>query len=204
MMSHKFSITLSLALTICSATAAIDLTPTLREYTSEGIIYRQIKLKREGGTITFVPPRDWNVRGGKDRLQLQPPDKNFVEATITAMPLPAPKPFDEPTVKALEQRVLSEAPAGSQSAQVLRREENPVAMGQYLSLEIVISYTTLGRTFQRSAIFVHTPDTELVFRFTAPKEDFALLNAAFRRSIGSWQWIEQRATASPGPATVSN
>jgi hypothetical protein len=203
MVPHKFSTVLLLALTICSARAAIDFTPTFREYTSHGLIYRQVRLNHETGSITFVPPNGWNVRGGKDKLQLQPPDKNFVEASIAANPLAGPKSFDEPTVKALEQQVVGEAPPGCQSVQIVSRAENPVAMGQYLSLEVVISYTTLGRTFQKSVIFIHTPDTQLVFRFTAPKEDFASFNSLFRRSIGSWEWIEQRAVTGPGSATAS-
>jgi len=178
------------AATICSISAAeIDLTPSVREYSSQGFVYRQVILKQANQEIRFVLPQGWNVRGGKDRLQLQPPDKNFTEATVTANPLAAPKPFNEPTIKALEQQVLSEAPPGSQKVEVVRREENPVLMGTNSSLEIVISYAALGQTFERSLLFVHTPDTQLVFRFTAPKQYFPMLNEMFRRSIQSWQWV---------------
>jgi hypothetical protein len=179
-----------LAATTCSAGAEIDLTPTVREYVSQGFVYRQVKLKQPTQDILFVLPQGWSIRGGKDRLQLQPADRNFVDAIVTATPLATPQPFDEPTVKALERQVLTEAPPGSQAVQVVRREENPVAMGSNPSLEVVISYATLGRTFYRSVIFVHTADTQIVFRFTAPKADFTALNLVFRRSISSWQWIE--------------
>jgi hypothetical protein len=91
---------------------------------------------------------------------------------------------------------------------VVKHELNPVPMGANASLEIVISYSALGRIFQKSVIIVQTADQQLVFRLSAPKGDFAALNDAFRRSIGSWQWIEPAvsvATAansqsSPGPA----
>jgi hypothetical protein len=189
-MTSKLLFLALLAATICSARAEIDLTPTVREYTSAGFVYHQVKLKQPTQDILFVLPQGWSIRGGKDRLQLQPADKNFVEAIVTATPLAAPQPFDEPTVQALEQQVLAETPPGSQAAQVVRRGENPVALGPNPSLEVVISYTTLGRTFCRSVIFVHTADTQIVFRFTAPKEDFTALNLVFRRSINSWQWIE--------------
>jgi hypothetical protein len=132
---------------------------------------------------------------------LQPPNKNFAEGTITANPLAGPKPFDELTVKALEQRVLSEAPPGSQAVQVVRREENPVSMGPNPSLEIVISYATLGHTFHRSVIFVHTADTQLAFRFTSTKEDFTVLNESFRRSVASWQWIDGAAASNTAVAS---
>jgi hypothetical protein len=189
MVSRNFFKVLWLTLTVSSASAAIDFTPAIREYTSNGLNYRQVTLRRDTGSITFVPPDKWEVRGGKDKLQLLPPDKSFVDATIAATTVAAPKPFDEATVKALEQQILAEAPPGSQP-QVLSREENPIVMGQYLSLEIVISYRALGRTFQKSVIFVQAGDAQLIFRFTAPKEDFATLNSFFRRCILSWQWIE--------------
>jgi hypothetical protein len=189
-MTSKLLFLALLAATTCPAGAEIDLTPTVREYASQGFVYRQVKLKQPTQDILFVLPQGWSIRGGKDRLQLQPADRNFVEATVTATALAAPQPFDEPTVKALERQVLTEAPPGSQAVQVLRREENPVAMGPNPSLEVVISYATLGHTFYRSVIFVHTADTQIVFRFTAPKEDFTALNLVFRRSISSWQWVE--------------
>jgi hypothetical protein len=203
-MSPRISILLFLAFTMRAASAAIDLTPTVAEYSSQGFTYRRVTLKQDAGTITFVPPDNWEVRGGKDRLQLQPPNKPLVEATITATTLPAPRPFDEATVRALEQQILAEAPPGSQP-QVLSREENPIAMGQYLSLEVVISYHALGRIFQKSVIFVHAANTQLIFRFTAPREDFAMLNSSFRRCIGSWQWIEPPTPKGAGAtATASN
>ena len=194
MLHQKFLTAVLLVLTVCAASAAIDFTPTIREYTSNGLLYRHVILKRDAGSITLVPPEKWEVRGQKDKLQLQPPDKPFVDATITATALPQPRPFDEATVKALEQQVLAEAPPGSRP-QLLSCEENPIAMGSYLSLQVVISYQSLGRTFQKSVIFVHAADTRLVFRFTAPKEDFVTLHSNFRRSILSWQWID-------GPSSV--
>jgi hypothetical protein len=188
--------------TISSAAGEIDLTPSVREYTSQGFVFRQVKLKQATQEIMFVMPPDWSVSGTKDRLQMLPPNKNFAEGTITASPLAGSKPFDEATAKALEQRVLSEAPPGSQAVQVVRREENPVPIGPNPSLEIVISYATLGHTFHRSVIFVNTADTQLAFRFTSPKEDFTALNASFRRSVASWQWIEG-ATAAAASTVAS-
>src|SRR5215203_1297394 len=121
MRSKLLSLVLMAAAVYPLAAAEIDLTPSIREYTSQGFVYRQVKLKQDSQEITFVLPQGWNLRGGKDRLQLQPPDKNFAEATVTANPLTAPKPFDEATVKALEEQVLRDAPPGSQKVEVVRR-----------------------------------------------------------------------------------
>jgi hypothetical protein len=187
-MHRKFSILAALALTVCSSQAAIDFTPLVEEYTSQGIVYRKVSFKEESGPISFVPPRGWNVRGGKDLLQLEPPNKNFVEATISATPLSGPVLLDESTVEALKEQLLRGAPATSQAVQIVRCEPNPVPMAPYPSVEIVISYHALGRTFEKSMIFVQAVDTQLIFRLTAPKEDFDPLNQLFRSSIGSWQW----------------
>ena len=200
-MTSKFLSLVVLAATICSAAAEIDLTPSVREYTSQGFVYRQVKLKQGTQDIMFVLPHGWNVRGGKNRLLLQPPSNNFAEATITAQALSSPKPFDEATVKALEEQVMNQAPAGSQAVQVVRREENPIAMGSNPSLGIVISYATLGHTFHRSVVFVHTAEAQLVFQFTSLKPDFDRFNGDFRRCMSSWQWLNGPAASNTAVAS---
>jgi hypothetical protein len=192
-----------LAAVSCRAGSEIDLTPAVREYTSQGFVYRQVKLSFPAQDILFVAPQGWSVRGAKDRLQLQPANKGFVEASVTATPSDAAQMFDEPTKKSLEQQVLADVPPGSQAVQLVRKEENPVAMGTYRSFELVISYATLGRTFYRSVIFVQGIDNRLTFRFTAPKQDFAALNSTFRSSINSWQWVDKSpATVALNPAAI--
>lgn len=176
-----------------SAQAQVDLTPSVREYSSQGCVYQQVRLRQAKQDIIFVLPQGWNVRGGADRLHLEPPNKEFADAIITANALPGPKPIDEATAKALQQQVVSEVPPGSHKVEIVRREENPVPMGANPSLELVISYTTIGHIFQRSVIFVHTSDTQFVFRFTSRKEDFGALSSVFRQSIASWQWVDNRA-----------
>ena len=181
-------------LAITSTQAAIDLTPAIKEYTREGFVYRQVTFKADTGSVTFVPPQTWTIDGGKDRSRLSVPSKPLVEATIMARPLTVAHPFDEPTVKALEQQVLREVPVGSQATELVKTEENPVMMGSNLSLGFVLTYKTLGQTFSRSVVFVNTPDTQLIFRLSAPKAGFDELNGVFRRSITSWQWVEAKQT----------
>jgi hypothetical protein len=202
-MSPRLYILLFLALSIHAARAAIDFTPTVKEYSAEGFTYRQLTFKNDEGGATLNPPQKWLIRGGKDQLQLSPPDKSFVEMTIQTRPLPAPQSFDEASVKAFEQLATREIPPGSQSIQLLKREENPVALDKDLSLEFVISYQVLGQTFQRSVIFVNSADQQLIFRFTAPKADFVALKGEFLRSINSWQWIKWSATSAGGTAPAS-
>jgi hypothetical protein len=153
--------------------------------------------------VIFTAPQNWMIRGGKDRLQLDPPNTNFAQALIQAMPRPLSSHFDEPTLKALEQQVMSEVPPGAQSVQLVSRLENPVVMAHSQSCGFLISYQTLGQTFQRSVIFVNCDDQQLVFRLTAPKTEFDKLNGAFCRSISSWRWIEKPAAPASG-ATITS
>lgn len=178
-----------------AATAAIDLTPSPTEYQAEGITIQQLIFTDGKSRVRYEPPQQWTYRGDTSRLQLQPPGQSFAEGMIQAAPALGAKAFDETTVKALEAQVMKTVPPGSQGVTMISRQENPVTLNQNLSYEFVVSYQTLGQTFQRSVIFVNCPDTQLVFRFTAPKAAFENLNSAFRRSIYSWQWAEPAATA---------
>lgn len=189
-----------------SARAAIDFTPSINEYTGEGIVYRKVTFKNDEGSIVYLPPNGWHIRGGKDQAQLTPPRTKFGEAIIQARPLPSPQPFDDATAQALERQVLQQAPPNSQGVEILKREQNPVLMNQYLSFEVVIAYQTLGYAFQRSVLFIHSPNAELIFQFSAPKAEFAAFNDAFHRSIGTWQWVEARPAqnpAVPAPAATT-
>ena len=181
---------------VTRARADINFTPSVKEYVSEGITYRSLYFKEEKNTISIELPRQWTYRGDAGRLQLLPPGKGFAEGVIQAIPLARPQPFNEAVEKALETQALSSVPSGSQSIEVAKREENPVILDHNLSYEIVVSYQTLGQAFLRSLIFVNCPDKQLIFRFTAPKADFDLLNKAFRRSIYSWERTE------PAPQTA--
>ena len=196
-MSSKLITLLVLALAINPTRADIDFTPVVHEYKAEGFTYRQLRFKKDEGTVTLSPPQQWAVRGGKDRVQLSPPNKHLVEATIQAVPLAAPQRFDEAAMKAFEEQIIRGAPPGSESVQLIKREENPVVIGQNLSFGLVISYQLLGQTFQRSMIFVNCPDQQLIFRFSAPKADFETFNSDFRRSLSSWQ------TSEPAPSAAN-
>ena len=107
-------------------------------------------------------------------------------------------------VKLLAEAVLRDAPEASQAAKLVSEQANAVTIGSNPSHEFVISYQTLGRTFVRSVIYVKTPAVQLIFRFTAPKDDFAVLNSLFRGSLASWQWTDRKpATADSASATAT-
>jgi hypothetical protein len=161
---------------------------------SEGAEYSSVSFKDDKRTISLTLPRRWSSRGDVSRLRLAPPDQSFAEGVIQALPAKGQPAFDEATIKALEHLVLTSLPPGSQFATVLRREKNPILLGQNLSYGFSVSFQTLGLTFQRSVLFVNCPEQQLVFRFSAPKTVFENLNKSFRQTLYSWQWRD-RATA---------
>lgn len=175
--------------TILTAEAAVDLTPTVSDHVEEGIPYKILTFKQPNGSITFIPPARWAFRGSSDRLVLTPPEKSFAEGVIQAVSPAAAQAFDEPRVRALEQQVLGGLPPGSQLLEVLSRDQNPVQLNGNQSFGLLVAYDALGRKFHRNVIFVNTPETQYVFRFTAEKAEFDALNAVFRRAVISWRWI---------------
>jgi hypothetical protein len=187
---QKFAfISTSLALAT-TAGAAIDFTPTVNQYQSEGAQYSSVNFKDEKRNVSIILPRQWACHGDSSRLQVVPPKQNFAEGVLQSIPTKGPMRFDEATLKKLEQQVVSALPTGSQGVTMVSRQENTIMPGQNLSYEFVVSYKTLGQDFRRSVIFVNCRDQQLVFRFSAPTAVFENLNKAFRQSLCSWQWTD--------------
>lgn len=190
---RKFAfISASLALAT-TAGAAIDFTPTVNQYQSEGAQYSSVNFKDEKRRVSIILPRQWTCHGNSSRLQMIPPSQNYAEGLIQSSPTKGLLRFDEATVKALEKQVFATLPQGSQGVTILSQQENRIMLGQNLSYEFVVSYQTLGQAFCRSVIFVNCPDQQLVFRFSALAMAFDNLNKAFRQSLCSWQWTEPAA-----------
>jgi hypothetical protein len=201
-MSPKAILPFLFCVFLSQAHAGLDLTPASKQYVEEGITYRQVNLKNGDGSVTFLPPQGWTVRGQPNRLQLNP-EKNLVEAVVEVTPL-APKPLDEEATAAFKEKILASLPGGSTAVTTLFEAPNTIMPGGNPTFEVMVSYQLWGKTFQRTALLVNCPQDRLIFRFTSPKEDFAQFNTAFRRSIASWQWIEPRPTTGAGPVTASN
>ena len=175
-----------------AASAGVDLTPSVTNVDEDGVKYQQLRFKSDGGTVLMVLPENWSFSGGPGRLQLKAPGKDFTEATVEAVALNATTPIDETVRAEFKQQVLATLPAGAQRAETLTEAENTLMPSGNPSFELVLSYELWGKTFQRSALLVHTPRERLVFRLTAHRPDFAGLNNQFRRSIMSWQFIEAK------------
>jgi len=179
-----------------SANAAIDLTPTVSEYTAEGIRFRQLSFKDGKQRVIYEPPRQWTVRGGGSDLRLVPPTAERADASIQVTELPRPQPFDEKLFAALKEQCLRSVPPGAQNAVIVSEEQNPVRLERGDCYAVTVSYQSIGETFFRSVLFANIPDAQLTFRLTARKADFESLQRAFRSSILSWHWVELGPAAS--------
>jgi hypothetical protein len=185
------------------AEAQIDFTPTITHYTSEGAEYSSVQFKDDKRRVSLILPRLWSCSGDASKLQIVPPNQSFAEGIIQAVPTKEVLRFDETALKNLQQQVLATLPPGSQGATLVSQQENPVLLNQNLSYEFVVSYQNLGRTFQRNVIFVNCPGQQLIFRFSAPKDIYAPLYAAFRQSLYSWEWKDSALPTAAGPVTAS-
>lgn len=184
---------------VLTAKSGIDLTPSVSEFVGEGIKYQLLSFRQDKQRIGYNPPPGWSFSGSAERVRLIPPKKNFAEAVIEAVPLAAPQPLDEKITKALEQRFVSSLPSGSQFVAVVSEEQNPVPLNGNPTFEVIASYQLMGEKLLTSSIFANLPETQLIFRLTARKDDFESLHREFKRSIFSWHLIEQN-----GPEIANN
>jgi hypothetical protein len=181
---------LAFLLIAISSKAEIDLTPSVGEYTSEGIKYQRLMFRDEKQLVAYYPPPGWTFSGGVRQVQLTPPKKSFAQAVIEAVPLDKPHPLDQKAVDAFRQRLMAELPSGSQFAKIEQETENSVPVNGGPSFEVVISYQAMGQKFVRSAVLANVRETQLVFLLTASKDDFEALHRDFKASIFSWHWLE--------------
>src|SRR6202030_3185064 len=142
--------------------AEIDLSPSVREYTSEGAKFEQLTFTHGQQRIEYVLPRGWSFDGTRTELRLRPPKKAFAEAVIDAVPLSKSQLLEQNTPKALQQQCLASVPLGSQFVKVEQEMENPIPFDGNHSFEVIVSYQVIGETFLRSTLFVNLPDTQLI------------------------------------------
>jgi hypothetical protein len=169
--------------------AGIDLTPTVGEYTAEGVKFQQLAFRDDKERIEYELPRGWSFDGSAAELHLKPVGKNFAEAVIQAAPLSKPQLLDESARSALKEKTLVDLPAGSQFAKIEQEKESPLLLNGQATFELIVSYQLMGEKFSRSILFANRPNAQWSFRLTAKKADFDSLQTELRRSILSWHWF---------------
>jgi hypothetical protein len=180
-----------LAACAISARGAIDLTPSVSEYTAEGMTFRQLWFKDGKRRVVYELPSQWSYRGaGGSSLQLAPQNSARADASIQVADLPKPQAFDEKLFAVLKEQSIRAAPPGVQDVTLLSEEINPIRLDRGDAYCVTITYRALGETFLRSTLYVILSDAQLTFRLTARKADFEPLQRAFRSSILSWHWVD--------------
>lgn len=183
---------------------ALDLTPSVSEYTAEGITFRELIFKDGKRQVSYEPPRLWSCRGAGNRLQLTPPNVDRADAVVETVEAKAPQKLDEKAIDALREQFLRSLPPGSQAVTMVSEEHNPVSLENSASYAFTASYSAIGESFVRSVIFVQLPESQLTFRLTTRKADYQKVQGQFRSSIFSWHWVDPAKNASTAPVTASN
>ena len=179
---------LVLSAELAAAGSTIEFSADLKEFMGEGVGYHRLTFTDDKRTIFYQPPPKWTCSLMGKSLHLRPTDANFAAAEIEAIPLAGPQSIDAAASEAFTQQVLSTLPPGSQQAEVVKQEQNPVPLNNNPTFEVIVSYKAIGDPFQRSVLFLNTPANQVVFKLTAKKADFDALYRAFRRSIATWEW----------------
>ena len=170
-----------------SVKADVDLKATMHEYMAEGVNHQELVFKDGKRTITMDLPNQWTYLSTGDRLQLLPPKAQFAEGVVQTVPMAAPRPLDDAAKKIFTDQIRASVPPNSEAITV-DVQDNPIVLNGNESFEVVLSYKNVGYVFQSSAILLNCPENQLIYRFTARKNDFEALNQTFRRAILSWQW----------------
>jgi hypothetical protein len=172
-----------------SSPAALDLTPVLKESTSEGITVKQLVFNDGPRQVTYDLPSQWTYRAAGDSIKLAPPNASDADVGISTIPLAGTQAFDDQGMAAAREHFMQGIPATVRSPKIVAEQLNavPVKGGNF---EITASYQALGKTFTRRALYINLPDTQLIFRLTAREDEFENLWRTLRRSILSWQWVE--------------
>jgi hypothetical protein len=169
--------------------ASIDFTPGHGERVLEGIKFPELYFHENGRKISYEQPRGWSYTGDAARIRFIPPYVPQAFGEMAQAPLPAPQNFDEPTMKALQERALQAVPADSQNVTLVGVEKNPLMINQHETFEVTVAYQLYGEQYHRSVLFMNLSDTQLTFALVARKPDFDKLHAAFRGSLCSLQWL---------------
>jgi hypothetical protein len=191
----------NLCFAVIQASAAIDLTPTVTEYEGEGIRYRKVTFKSGDTPVSMALPFGWTCQGTSTRLKLSAPGSAPGEGVIEADAIKAGQVLDAAAFEVFKQKAMTTLPPGSQLATLVSEQES-LLFGQATAYQIVVEYHLLGQVFRRSTLVANVGDTQLRFRFSAPKASFDALDKAFYRSVLAWDFPPAK-SAPASPATAS-
>ena len=136
---------------------------------------------------TYQPPPGWKYSGGRDSLDLQPPNIAQATAVITKLPSTNRFSFDEEGRKQLRERAIASLPQGSQQAKITSDELNPVQIDGKQTYLIEMNYVFFGQKFACYSLMLDRKPEAVSFRFSCREADYQQLRDAFQRSLFTWQ-----------------
>lgn len=178
---------LLLGLAVTAARAELQLVPVISEYELDGMKFKQLAFSDADKRATYQPPRCWDYSGSANQLTLHPPGKTQAEATISKTGLGEPGSFDGEALKKVVAETMTQTPKGSSGVMVVSQEKNPLLINGKETFQVVLSYSLLGQTFNRSVLFLNRGHEQLRFQLVAREVDFKELHRAFQASLYSWQ-----------------
>jgi hypothetical protein len=180
-------ILLILGLTL-SARAELNLSPEPVSFELDGVTLNRLAF--ENGTndkATYQPPADWKYSGGKNQLDLQPP--NLTQASIKVVKLPADFAisFDTEGRTGLEERTIGGLPEGSGQIRIEAEEVSPLKIDGKETYLVELSYVCYGEKFACYSLFLDRKPEPINFRLSCREKDYANLREMFQRSLFTWE-----------------
>jgi hypothetical protein len=170
------------------AKAELVLTPTVDEYVLDGAKLKQLAFFDGGQKVTYQSPHGWDYSGSATQLTLHPPGKPQAVATITRVSHPEPIRFDDETLKKLVDEAVTLVPKDSTNVGVESQEKAPLRIGRRDTFLLVLSYSLLGQTYNRSILFINRDNGEQIrCQLTCSAADFKNLQKAFLGSQYTWR-----------------
>jgi len=175
-------------ITSASADSSLNLSPQVESYELEGI--KMWQLTFANGTskkASYQPPQGWKYSGGRDSLDLQPPNIAQATAVIAKLPSTTQFSFDEEGRKQLREKAIASLPQGSQQAKITSDEMNPVQIDGCQTYLVEMSYIFFGQKFACYSLTLDRKPEAVSFRFNSREADYQHLRDAFQRSLFTWQ-----------------
>ncbi|MGH8092244.1 MAG: hypothetical protein ACREIF_02055 [Chthoniobacterales bacterium] len=169
------------------ANGELNLSPESELFELDGMKLSQLTFNNgASGKASYQPPRNWKYAGGKDELDLRPPNLSQANVKITKV---ASQSFslDDQGREELKQATLRSLPEGSQDIEVMSEELDPLQIDGKHTYLVEASYLFFGEKFVCYSLILDRKPEAMKFRLSCREKDYQELRAAFARSLYSWQ-----------------
>ena len=173
---------------LASALAELDLSPQPESFDLDGIQISQLAFSNgRQPKVSYQPPRDWKCTGGRDQLVLQPIALAQATAKIIKLPLSETIALNEAGREELKRKALLSLPEGSQDAEVISEQLDPVQIDGLHTYRVELKYVFFGEKFACYSLTVDRKKQALNFRLCCREKDYEDLRNAFEKSLCTWQ-----------------